>query len=127
MGSMAPTFAHACRWIFQLHHWWIGRAVACLAIANVYIGIYMVRPGHIHRYYIAYSVIIGVMFLAWLAKGLFTWRHQPLLLPHPKKGQQAAKDADEGFISSNPAYGTVNKDSPADQALQNGGASGHRG
>ncbi|KAK9799815.1 hypothetical protein WJX73_003111 [Symbiochloris irregularis] len=108
-----PKPEHRHRWIFQLHHWWIGRSVAALAIANVYIGIYMVQPGHISRYYIAYSVIIGVIVVAWLAKGLITWRRQPFLFPHPKKSVSNTKERDEGFINSNPAFGMVHKDSPS--------------
>lgn len=88
--------------------------MAALAIGNVYVGIYMVQPGHIYRYYVAYSVIIGVVVLAWLGKGLITWpMGQPFLFPHPKKTSMPAKGTDEGFINSNPAFGMVNKDSPA--------------
>ena len=78
-----------CRWLFNLEHWYIGRIVACLAIANVYVGLNQVQPYHVGHYYIAYTVIIGVMFLAWLAKGMLFWRREPLLLSRPEHYQQS--------------------------------------
>lgn len=74
-----------------MHHWLIGRAVVCLAIANVYIGLHQVQPFRTWRYYVAYSVIIGVLFLAWLIKGLVSWRHEPLIVPLPRKGRDGGK------------------------------------
>lgn len=66
----------------------------------MYLGINQVQQtSHKDRYYIAYSVIIGVMFLAWLLKGLASWRHEPLLFPRPRSSsgqfmqKQGASDA----------------------------------
>lgn len=70
----------------------------------MYLGLNIVQPTHKRDYYIAYSVIIGVLFLAWLAKGLISWRHEPLLFPHHAKAskQFMHKEAD------NSTNGTAN-------------------
>ena len=70
----------AYRWIFQSYHWWLGRAAACLAIVNVFLGLHSQAPDLTH-YIIAYAVVIGVLFLLWLAAALVKWRSEPVFIP----------------------------------------------
>ena len=75
------TVSNVCRYIFQAYHWWLGRLVAALAIANVFIGIQSQRPRLSSHYFIIYGVVIGVMFLVWLVAAMIKERNTPIFIP----------------------------------------------
>ena len=69
----------------------LGRVAACLAIANVFLGLQSQSPDLTH-YIIAYAVVIGVLFLIWLAAALIKWRFEPVFIP--SKRYPDGKNAD---------------------------------
>lgn len=88
-----------CRWIFQSYHWWLGRAAACLAITNVFLGLHSQAPSLTH-YIIAYAVVIGVLFLVWLAAALIKWRSEPVFIPSKHKPMGKGADYDDTELAA---------------------------
>eukprot|EP00245_Coleochaete_scutata_P017231 TRINITY_DN834_c0_g1_i1.p1 TRINITY_DN834_c0_g1~~TRINITY_DN834_c0_g1_i1.p1 ORF type:complete len:951 (-),score=143.11 TRINITY_DN834_c0_g1_i1:668-3520(-) len=50
------------RWAWNIYHHWIGRIAIVLAVANIYVGLGLLKPGS--GWVIAYSVILGVLVAA---------------------------------------------------------------
>ena len=109
----------AHRWIYQSYHWWLGRAAACLAIVNVFLGLQSQSPDLTH-YIIAYAVVIGVLFLIWLAAALVKWRFEPVFIP--SKRYPDGKNADYEGTELAPAHRQAGTDA---KGHSNGHSNGH--
>lgn len=60
---------HSKRRFWNWCHWWCGRIIIGLAIANVYMGLHL--AGEQARYYICYSVVLGAIAALWFLKELW--------------------------------------------------------
>ena len=93
MAARPPKTAMLRRY-WNLAHWTIGRAVLLLAIANIFIGMYLSHIAYSHQ--IAQAVVLGGLLIIYMLKNTIDYllvRHTPaeeerLLAETQHKGKQ---------------------------------------